>query len=151
MPFWTILWNAITGNLGGIISAITGVVGKLSDNETARLQSAMNADKEVAIAQLQAHAQAYQTRVDLLKGMKVTQWLIAAAMIPPIYHMGGVFLDSCPFFVLPYFSHTVGTWKFVELPKPYDQYEWLLVSSLLGIQTGLTVGMGFVKALVLRK
>lgn len=151
MPFWTILWNAITGNLSGIISAVTGVVGKLSDNETAKLQTAIGADKEVAIAQLTAQAQAYQTRTDLLKGMSVTQWLITAAMLPPIYHMGGVFLDSCPFFFLPYFTHTVGSWDFVALPKPYDQYEWLLVSSLLGIQSGLTVGMGFAKALILRK
>lgn len=149
--FWTLIWNAITGNLGGIISAVTGTIGKLSDNDTAKLKTALGVDRDVAIAQLQAAGQAYQTRTDLLKGMKVTQWLIAAAMIPPIYHMGGVFLDSCPFFFIPEFAHKVGSWNFVALPKPYDQYEWMLVSSLLGIQSGLTVGMGFAKAMMSKR
>lgn len=148
---WKILWNVITGNLAGIVSAVTGIVGKLSDNETAKLQTAIGADKEVAIAQMQANAQAYQTRSDLLKGSKLTQWLLAGALLPPLFHSGGVYLDSCPFFLIPYFPHVIGSWNFVALPAPYDQYEWLLISSLLGINTGLTVGMGLAKTLILRK
>lgn len=148
--FFGLLWKVLTGNLSGIVTALTGHLNKLSDNETAKLKTAIKADKEVAIAQMQANVSAYQTRADMLKGMRVTQFLIAATMVPPIYHMGGVFLDSCPFFLVPFFEHKVGSWKFVSLPKPYDSYEWLLVSSLLGIQSGLQVGMGFARALMRR-
>ena len=83
----------------------------------------------------------------MLKGLKLTTWLIGGALIPPIYHSGLVFLDSCPFFVIPYFSHVVGSWHVPSLPKPYDQYEWLLISSLLGIQTTSATILGVARFL----
>lgn len=148
MMFFTIIWNAISGNLGGIVSAIVGYLGKMSDNDTTKLVAAIGADKQVAVSQLQTSAQMYHDRVDLYKGMWVIQWLIAAATIPAIYHMGGVFMDSCQ--TIFGFYHPVGSWRFIALPKPYDEYEWKIIASLLGISTSLTVGLGFAKALMRR-
>ncbi len=143
--WFSILWNAITGNLGGIITAITGIFGKMSDNDTTKLTTAIGADKDVAIAQMQAQANAYHDRVDMLKGMWITQWLITAALIPPILHQGLIYLDS-----VPLFWHAVGSWEVPKAPAPYDEREWSMIASLLGIQTAMTFGLGITR-LLLRK
>lgn len=142
-----IAWNLITGNLAGIVSAITGTIGKLSDNETAKFQVAVGADKEVAVAQIQGAAQAWHDRVDLLKGLKITGWLIGAALIPPIYHQALVYFDSCPFFLIPYFAHEQGSWKVASAPGIYAERESILIMGLLGIQGTVGVGIAAVKAL----
>ena len=67
--FFSLLWNAITGNLGGIVKTVTGVIGKMSDNESAKFRAAVGADRDVAIAQLEASARIYHDRVDLMKGI----------------------------------------------------------------------------------
>lgn len=143
--WFSILWNAITGNLGGIITAITSIFGKMSDNDTTKLTTAIGADKDVAITQMQAQANAYHDRVDLMKGMWITQWLIAAALIPPILHQGMVYLDS-----VPLLWHVIGSWHVPKAPSPYDVREWEMIASLLGIQTTLTIGLGITR-LLLRK
>lgn len=146
MPwFLKIAWNLLTGNLAGIAKAVTGTIKTLSDNDTARFQAAVGADKEVAIAHIQAAGDAWSKRVDLLKSMRVTQWLIAAALIPPLIHQGAIYLDTTPF---PYFNlfsietHVVGSWRVPKAPPPYDEREWLMISALLGIQSLVGVGMG---------
>jgi len=134
--FLGLLWKLVSGNLSGIVSDIAS-----SSN------AKYSAEGTVDVASIQAAASNYQTRAKMLSSMKITQYLIAAALLPPIYHMGGVFLDSCPFFGIPYWAHQVGSWKFIALPKPYDTYEWSLVASLLGIQTGLAVGINLIGSL----
>src|SRR5690242_16681373 len=121
-----IAWGLLTGNLSSIVSAITGTIGKLSDNETARFQTAVGADKDVAIAGMQASAAAWHDRVDLLKGMKITSYLIGGALIPPIYHQALVYFDSCPFFILPYFAHVQGSWAVAAAPGIYADRESVL-------------------------
>lgn len=143
--FFSILWNAITGNLSGIVKAVTGVIGQMSDNEAAKFKAAVGADRDVAVAQLEASAKVYHDRVDLLKGMKITSWLIAIALIPPLYHQGLVFLDSCPFFL--WYPHVVGSWDVPKLPGVYAEREWLMISSLLGIQAASTTAMSAIRYL----
>lgn len=140
-----IIWNAITGNIGGIVKALTGYLGKMSDNETAKFKAAVGADAEVAIAQMRASAQIYHDRVDLLKGLKITSWLIAFALIPPLYHQALIFLDSCPFFL--WIPHEQGSWGVAKLPGVYAEREWLMISSLLGIQAATTTAFSALKFL----
>ena len=136
MMWLKIAWGLVSGNLSGIVSAIAGTLGKLSDNDTAR-----------TVAALQASAAAWHDRADLLKGLRVTQWLIAAALIPPLLHQGMIYFDSSPF---PYLAfepwpalklHVTGSWHVPKAPPPYDDREWQMIASLLGIQTALS-GVG---------
>lgn len=147
MFFLGLAWKALTGNIAGIVSALTGYLGKLSDNDTAKFQTAVGADKDVAIAGMQASAAAWHDRADLLKGLKITGWLIGGALIPPIYHQALVYFDSCPFFLLPYFAHAQGSWKVAAAPGIYADRESVLIMGLLGIQGGIGVGIGAIRAL----
>jgi hypothetical protein len=134
MMWLKIAWGLISGNLGTITTAITGVLGKISDNETARV-----------VAQLNTSAAIWKDRVDLLKGLKITGWLVGAALIPPIYHQALVYFDSCPFFIIPYFAHEQGSWKVAQAPGIYAERESILIMSLLGIQSAVGVGIGALK------
>lgn len=122
-------------------------LGKLSDNSTAQVTAAIQGDTTVTVAQTQAGTAAWHDRANLLSGMGATQWLICAALIPPLYHQAGVFLDSCPFFLIPQLAHQTGSWKFVALPGPYADREWQLIGSLLGLQTGAAVASSFLRYL----
>jgi hypothetical protein len=148
--WWKIGWSLLRGNLAGIFTAVSGLLGKLSDNDAAKFATAAGADKEVAIAQLTTSAQVWHDRVDLLKGLKITSWLIGAALIPPIYHQALIYFDSCPFFLIPYFWHVQGSWKVAEAPGIYAEREGILIMALLGIQGGIGVGIGAIKALARR-
>lgn len=78
--FWSIIWNALIGNLGGIFSTL----GKFSDNETTRAKAGIEATSSIAKAQIENDSK----RFDYFRSFQVTQWLIAAALIPPIIHQG---------------------------------------------------------------
>jgi hypothetical protein len=148
----SIAWNLITGNLGGIVTAITGTIGKLSDNATTKLTSAIGAEKDVAIAQMQASAAAYHDRAAMLQGLWWSHALIALALAPAIWHQALVMLDSCP--LLPGFAdgwfpwlvdHRIGSWHVPPLPPPYADREWQIIVSLLGIQSALVGGGSFLR------
>ena len=152
MMWLTIAWNLLTANLGGIVSAITATIGKLSDNETTKLTSAIGAEKDVAIAQMQASAAAYHDRAAMLSGLWWSHVLIFAALAPAIWHQALVMLDSCPW--LPGFAagffpwiipHEVGSWHVAALPGVYAGREWTLIASLLGIQSALVGGGSFLR------
>jgi hypothetical protein len=136
-----IVWNLISGNIPGIIKGVTDTIGKISDNETTRLT-----------AELQSYSAAWQARVDLLKGLKVTQWLLVAALFPPLLHQGMIFLDSTPFpyiwfdtFWPAFHMHDIGAWKVPQAPGAYHEREWLMIASLLGIQTGVGIASAILK------
>jgi len=156
--FWSLIWGAITGNLGSIISGVTSTVKNLSDNDTKKLEKAIGADKDVALAQLQTAHQTYQTRTDFLKGLRITQWLLAGALVPPLYNAGMIYLDATPFFYIWFDGffpvlkqHVIHSWHAVPLTDPkFLELQLDMIKSLLGIQGGLTVGMGFAKALMRR-
>lgn len=134
-----------------VVNAILSIFGKSIDASVDKEKTKVNAAKDISVAQINAEPELYKSRVDLLKGFAITQWLIAGALIPPIYHAGGVYLDSCPFFLIPYFPHLVGSWGFVALPGSYPEMQTTLITSLLGINAGMAVGGSFVKSLLLRK
>jgi hypothetical protein len=156
MFFLKLIWGMVSGGgVAGIVKIVTDFLGKQSDNEATKFTAAVSGDRDVAVARLQTGAAVYKSRVDLLSGLKVTQWLIAGALVPPILHQGMIFLDSTPFpnpvFDWPLVQmHVVGTWSVPKAPEPYDQREWELIASLLGIQGAVSVGAGFVRALTRR-
>jgi hypothetical protein len=135
MMWFKIAWGLISGNLGTITTAITGALGKFSDNETTRV-----------VAQVNAATETWKARVDLFKGMWVTQWLIAAALIPPLTHQGMIYLDTSPFpyvwvdgWFLAIKMHVIGSWGVPQAPGDFHAREWAMIASLLGIQGALTV------------
>jgi hypothetical protein len=147
-----IAWGFLSGNLGTIVAAITGTIGKLSDNDTAKLRTAIGAERDVVVAQLQASAAAYHDRSAMLAEMWWTHVLIVAALAPPIWHQGLVMLDSCPLLPgladswLPWIvPHQVGSWRVAALPGAYADHEWQLIMSLLGIQSALIGGGSFLR------
>lgn len=157
MILFKIIWGFLTGGgFAGILKVVTDHLGKLSDNETTQIQAKVGAGKDVIVAQLQTGQQAWVTRANLLAGLKVTQYLIAAALIPPLYHQGCIYFDSSPFpwvwwFAgdwLPSFGiHEQGSWKVFKAPPPYDDREWQMIASLLGIQATVTTVLTGLKML----
>lgn len=133
-------WELISGGgLTGVIGAISSVVSKFGDNETAR-----------RVAELKADVSIFHDRVDLIKSVRLVQILLAMAMLPPILHQGSIYLDSTPFpFLLwdgllpSWHVHVQGSWHVTKAPPPYDEREWLMVSTLLGIQSGLSIAAGW--------
>jgi len=151
--FWSIIWQALTGNLNGIVKTILGYFDKASDAKVAQITALSKADRDVAVAQLQAAASTYHDRVDMLKSMRITQWLIAFALIPPLLHQGMIFLDSTPFPFLWWDGiqmHTIGIWQVPHAPAPFEEREWQMIASLLGIQTVFALGLGLTKMILRR-
>lgn len=118
-----------------------------------KFKDATGADREVAIAQVQATVAAAHDRA----GMRVTQWLIAIALLPPLLHSGMVYLDSSPFPGLDWSAwvptitpHVIGSWHVPKAPPPYDEREWLMISALLGIQSATMTGLGALRMLAKR-
>ena len=141
--------------LGG---TVTGYLFKKKIADVVSTAIAAKVGKDVIIAELQTGAELFKTRADLLKSFRWTQWLILAALIPPVMHQGAVFLDSTPFpyitfeYLMPVIeTHVTGSWRVPKAPPPYDEREWQLIASLLGIQGGLSVGMAFLKFLFTRR
>ncbi len=144
MGLFQVIWGWLTGGgIGGAVTAIMSIVSKVSDNDTTK-----------KVAELQANTAIWHDRVDLIKSVKLIQILIALALLPPIIHQGAIYLDSTPF---PYLAwdtwwwrwtlHDQGSWKVVRAPAPYDEREWVMISSLIGIQSGLTIAMGWLTKL----
>jgi hypothetical protein len=141
MIWLKIAWGLISGNLGTIASAIAGVMNTFSDNKTKQTTTAIDAGRDIEVARVQASAAAWHDRAALLGGMRMTQWLIAAALLPPIAHEGLVFIDSmCWGLSADGVAHGCGL-GIPRLPPVYEEREWMLIASLLGIQTGV-VGLG---------
>lgn len=130
---------------GGVLTSLLQTYLKSRDIDLERLKTTVGADRDVILAQITAQVEAQRSRVDMLKGMKVTQWLITAALVPPLYHQALVFLDSCPWFL--FWPHEQGSWKVAALPGAYADHEWLMISSLLCIQTVKASALGALRYL----
>jgi hypothetical protein len=150
MNWLKIAWGLLTGNAGTILNATLRFFGKLSDNATAQLGTAVGAQRDVILAQLQTGVAAYQARASLIYGLWWCQVLLFAAYAPPVWHLGLVMLDSCPLLPglydgwLPWIvPHQVGSWSVAKLPGAYGEHEWEIVKSLLGIQLATVAGGSF--------
>lgn len=155
-----VIWGWLSGGgFSGIVKVVTDHLGKLSDNETTQVTAKVGAGKDVVTTHLQTGQKAWETRADMLKGLAVTQWLIAGALVPPLLHQGMIYLDSCPFPYLWWFAgdwlpsvkmHIQGSWAVQKAPPPYDDREWQMIASLLGIQATVTTALTALKMFVKR-
>ena len=115
-----------------------------------KFKAATGADRDVAVAQIQGNAAAWHDRVDLYKSARSLQFLIVLTLIWPIMHQSMIYLDSslcnsqakreheCLFV-----GRILGMpWQIAKAPSPYDEREWLMIASLLGINTALGLGIG---------
>jgi hypothetical protein len=141
MIWLKLAWGFVTGNIGTIANVVAGVVGKLSDNQTAQTGQAMGAETAVQMAQIQAAAAAWHDRASLFGGMRIIQWLILVALAPPLAHEGLVFIDSLCWGLDIHGVARGCQLGIPRLPAVYEEREWALITSLLGIQTGV-VGVG---------
>jgi hypothetical protein len=101
-----------------------------------KFRTAVGAERDVLLAQLQAEVAANATRVQMASmffGWWLTRWLIGICLACAVAHQCAVFLDSMCWATAarPYGGCGFGIPK---LPAPYDEREWLLISTLFGIQ-----------------
>jgi hypothetical protein len=101
-----------------------------------KFRSAVGADRDVLLAQLQAEIAANATRAAMASmffGWWLTRYLMGFMLAFAVAHQCAVFLDSmCWANVLR--PHGGCGFGFPKLPAPYDDREWLLISTLFGIQ-----------------
>ena len=138
----TAFLQVVSSTFQKIVGSVTNVVDTSKIADTVKFCTATVAERDVAVARMQADSQAYQTRVSLLRGMFWLQVVLLLAYAGPVWHSLLVYLDSCPF--LPLFTfehwfelapHVVGSWHVPLLPGKYGNEEWQAIASLLGIQT----------------
>lgn len=120
-----------------------------ANKDIATIQAQAGTATTLGAAAVSADAALSQRWLGMMATFKITQWLIAAALVPPIMHQGAIYLDSTPFVGLwldgwlPTFTvHVVGSWHVPGAPSPYGDREWLMIGSLLGIQGAFTGVMG---------
>lgn len=152
----TWLLNLIPG-VGPLLSWVASAVFPLAQSffstwlnaDVAKTQALAGAAATLGTAAVAADAGTSQMWLRMMQGFQIAQWLIGAALIPPIVHQGMVYLDSSPF---PYLwldgwlpavaMHHVGMWHVPGAPPPYGEREWLMIGQLLGIQGAMTGVMG---------
>lgn len=151
---WSLIVKFLSGN---IIGRLFDAWAKSKDVDLAKYQTSAGVSGTVVTTVLQTEAASTQARFDLLKGLWITQWLIALALLPPIVHSGLVYIDSsCPASwgwgaVTALGKQLGGCGLGIEkAPAPYDDREWLMISALLGISSGVTLAASLIKGLARR-
>jgi hypothetical protein len=111
---------------GGVIESIVTRVAehfrqKASD-DLARFQTGVQADTQIALAQINAELEARKTQAAILqadRGWRVTAWIRPLLVYPCVIHFGAIVLDS---------TFPLG-WGIAKLPAPYDTYEQTIILS----------------------
>lgn len=75
----------------------------------------------------------------MMFGWPPFRWLMLAMAACAVYHTAGVYLDSCG--QLLFWEHTVGSWRFVELPGDYKDQSFKIIAMVMGLQVTQT-GLG---------
>jgi hypothetical protein len=124
--------------LGGLVLKLMGLVGggacdallgRLADylrakanDDLARFQTGVQADTQIAIAQVNAQIEARKVQAKLMeadRGWWVTAWVRPLIVYPCVLHFGAIVLDS---------TFRLG-WGIAKLPPPYDGYEQAIILS----------------------
>lgn len=119
-----------------ILKPVLAYLEARQDVDLEKFRTAVGAERDVLLAQLQAEIAANATRASMASmffGWWLTRWLIGIMLAFAVAHQCAVFLDSlCWATALrPHGGCGLG---FPKLPPPYDEREWLLISTLFGIQ-----------------
>jgi hypothetical protein len=117
----------LMGLLGG--GAFDALLGRLADylrakasDDLARFQTGVQADTQVALAQVNAQIEARKEQAKLLeadRGWWVTAWVRPLIVYPCVVHFGAIVIDS---------TFRLG-WGIAKLPPPYDGYEQAIILS----------------------
>jgi hypothetical protein len=115
------------GLFGG--GAFDALLGRLADylrakanDDLARFQTGVQADTQIAIAQLNAQIEVRKEQAKLMeadRGWWVTAWIRPLIVYPCVVHFGAIVLDS---------TFRFG-WGIAKLPPPYDGYEQAIILS----------------------
>ncbi|MFZ5690685.1 MAG: hypothetical protein ACOY5F_05460 [Pseudomonadota bacterium] len=117
----------LMGLLGG--GAFDALLGRLADylrakanDDLARFQTGVQADTQIAIAQVNAQIEARKVQAKLMeadRGWWVTAWIRPLIVYPCVLHFGAIVIDS---------TFRLG-WGIAKLPPPYDGYEQAIILS----------------------
>lgn len=117
----------LMGLLGG--GAFDALLGRLADylrakanDDLARFQTGVQADTQIAIAQVNAQIEAHKVQAKLMeadRGWWVTAWIRPLIVYPCVLHFGAIVIDS---------TFRLG-WGIAKLPQPYDGYEQAIILS----------------------
>ncbi len=150
----------LLGLIPGVGPLLSWLAGKLmplaqsffaawANKDIATVQAQASAATALGTAGITADGETSRAWLAMMASFRVTQWLIAGALVPPIVHSGMVYLDSCPF---PYLwgegwwptvlMHQVGSWHVPAAPGRYADQEWDAIKQLLGIQGGMAGALG---------
>lgn len=125
---------------------------KSKDIDLEKFKAKVGVERDVLVTALGAEVKANKDNRNFYAGMKATQWLIVIALLPPILHSGAIFLDSTFCNDKLHQCMRIGEmlgmpWRVPPAPPPYDDREWLMISTLLGVQTMLAGAMGWLRYL----
>lgn len=122
----TILFKLLALLGGSTFDALLGRVSDLlqrkASDDLARYQTGVQADTQIAIAQVNAQIEARKVQAQLMqadRGWRVTAWIRPLIVYPCVLHFGAIVLDS---------TFAFG-WGIAKLPPPYDGYEQAIILS----------------------
>lgn len=111
---------------GGALDALLGRLAEFlrakASDDLARYQTGVQADTQIAIAQVNAQIEARKIQAQLVqadRGWWVTAWIRPLIVYPCVVHFGAIVLDS---------TFALG-WGIAKLPPPYDGYEQAIILS----------------------
>lgn len=117
----------LAGWLGGgvfdaLIGRVAGLLRQRANNDLARFQTGVQADAQIALAQVTAQIEARKMQAQIMeadRGWWVTAWIRPLIVYPCVLHFGALVLDS---------TFAFG-WGIAKLPAPYDGYEQAIILS----------------------
>jgi hypothetical protein len=122
----TILLKLVSLFGGGALDTLLGRVADLlqrkASDDLARYQTGVQADTQIALAQVNAQIEARKEQAKLMeadRGWWVTAWVRPLIVYPCVIHFGAIVLDS---------TFRFG-WGIAKLPPPYDGYEQAIILS----------------------
>lgn len=117
----------------GVLLALPGLAGKLLDHLGKRQDAAVTiagqavaGDVSVTQAQLAAYVEERKVAAAARaadRGSPWTAWMIPSAFGLCLLHFGAIVFDSVGHF----------GWQVAKLPAPYDQMQWSIVMSVIGV------------------
>ena len=111
-----------SGLLESIVTRVADHFRQKASEDLARFQTGVQADTQVALAQINAKLEARKRQADILqadRGWRVTAWIRPLLVYPCVVHFGAIVLDS---------TFPLG-WGIAKLPAPYDTYEQAIILS----------------------
>lgn len=142
---------------GRIVDATSTVLVNNSNNAAQAHKVDVEAGRDVQIETIHASAASFGQQMALATlrwGWWGTRWLLVAAALPPIYHSGMIYLDSCPWLIWPHIdagwpslmlAHEPGSWKVARAPGVYEGQELQIIAVIVGYQLAQTGIGGFVE------